>query len=63
MVYGDQDNFTSSDMYTAWLEQLKAGAEPYQGCLQIARIPQGSHFWREEDAQTELVKVVLDWLP
>jgi len=63
VVYGDQDNFTSSDMYTAWLEQLKAGAEPYQGSLQIARIPQGSHFWREEDAQTELVKVVLDWLP
>ena len=62
IVYGDQDEFTSAQSYTNWVEQLRDDTGGGQN-LRVETVRGASHFWAASRRDMEtLLQVVDNWL-
>lgn len=60
VLFGDQDEFTTIESYTAWIAQLeKYSGDPNR--LKVQRIDGGTHFWLQDKAEA-MLQAVGQWL-
>ncbi|EMD33942.1 hypothetical protein CERSUDRAFT_55817 [Gelatoporia subvermispora B] len=63
IVYGDRDDFTSSDVYDTWMNGIVADAKGSEGHLEVTQIEGATHFWREEAPHSHLIALLSRWIP
>ncbi|KAI0636033.1 alpha/beta-hydrolase [Trametes polyzona] len=66
IIYGDSDNFTAVESYDAWareLQELHSSEAHEHERLEVVKIDNASHFWREREAVLRLVETVRKWVP
>ncbi|CCL99300.1 uncharacterized protein FIBRA_01316 [Fibroporia radiculosa] len=61
VLYGDQDDFTSVENYEQWVKKLQCELDR-EAKLQIVKVENASHFWRERGAASRLLAALEAWL-